>query len=153
MASTITDIPTKISVERKLYGGYRFAIDIGTLNAWFFDLTDSEFEGFFDQMMRVCNTIPTKFLEIPQMPTKDAQTSAPQPPPTGTIEHPDYYGWHPVAECIEISQHFNGNLAQAIQYIWRCGRKPDASAVKDLEKAVRFLKFEIDRIKRFEGKE
>ena len=91
------------------------------------------------------------------VPTPDAEkiqlsANTPQPPPTpiDATNHPDYYGWHPVAECIEVSQHFNGNLAQAIQYIWRCGRKPDVSAVKDLEKAMNFLKFEIERIKRFE---
>ena len=94
------------------------------------------------------------------VPSPDAEkiqlsASAPQSPPkpADATDHPDYYGWHPVAECIQISQHFNGNLAQAIQYIWRCGRKPDVSAVKDLEKAISFLRFEIERIKRFEGKE
>ena len=90
------------------------------------------------------------FVPSPYAERIPLSASAPQPPPNDTTNHPNYYGWHPVAECIEISQHFNGNLAQAIQYIWRCGRKPDVSAIKDLEKSIDFLRFETDRIKRFE---
>lgn len=150
MASTISNIPTKTSVERKPRDGYRFTIDIGTVNAWTFDLTDSEFEEFLRQVTRAHGPVLGSCVETSEPPNKPAQTTAPQTKLADTTDHPDYYGWHPVAECIEVSQHFNGNLAQAIQYIWRCGRKPDVSAVKDLEKAMNFLKFEIERIKRFE---
>lgn len=149
MASTISNIPTKTSVERKPRDGYRFTIDIGTVNAWQFDLGTEEFEEFLRQVTRAHGPVRESCVTTPEPPNKPSQASAPQSPPTGT-DHPDYYGWHPVAECIQVSQHFNGNLAQAIQYIWRCGRKPDVSAVKDLEKAMNFLKFEIERIKRFE---
>ena len=90
------------------------------------------------------------FVSTPDAEKIQLSANTPQTKPADTTDHPDYYGWHPVAECIQISQHFNGNLAQAIQYIWRCGRKPGSGAVKDLEKAISFLRFEIDRIKRFE---
>jgi len=151
MASIITNMQTKTSVVRKPRDGYRFTIDVGTLNAWQFDLSDSEFEEFLRQVTRAHGPVQESCMTTPEPPNKPAQTNVPQPPPTGT-DHPDYYGWHPVAECIEVSQHFNGNLAQVIQYIWRCGRKPGVGAVKDLEKAISFLRFEIDRIKRFEHK-
>ena len=188
MAATISNM-TKTSVERKPRDGYRFTIDIGTVNAWQFDLSDSEFEEFLRQVARAHGPVLGGCVKTSESTNKPAQTTAPQPgtiymgtlgtpgvntlsfvptpdaekiqlsastplPPPIPIDatnHPDYYGWHPVAECIEVSQHFNGNLAQAIQYIWRCGRKPDVSAVKDLEKSINFLRFEIDRIKRFEG--
>ena len=67
-----------------------------------------------------------------------------------------YYKWHPVSECVEISQEFNGNLAQAMQYIWRSETlNPNAvtkgqtieDIIKDLEKAQNFIGYEIDRLK------
>lgn len=64
-------------------------------------------------------------------------------------EQPDYYTWHPVANCIQISQEFNGNLAQAIQYIWRSGcpgHTKEKDVRGDLKKAVRFIEFEIHRL-------
>lgn len=61
--------------------------------------------------------------------------------------NPDHYKWHPSGvECITISQEFSSNLGQAIQYIWRAGRKPDQSAVVDLKKAVWFLQAEVKRL-------
>jgi len=61
--------------------------------------------------------------------------------------NPDYYTWHPEIECYKVSQHFKGNLAQAIQYIWRSGGPVVKSNVKeDLKKAIRFIQFEIERL-------
>jgi hypothetical protein len=39
-------------------------------------------------------------------------------------------------------------LAQALQYLWRAGRK--GVAIEDLRKAQRLIQFEIDRIERGE---
>lgn len=67
-----------------------------------------------------------------------------------------YYKWHPVTECVKISQEFNGNLAQAMQYIWRSettnpnavtkGKSID-EVIDDLQKAQNFIGYEIDRLK------
>lgn len=62
------------------------------------------------------------------------------------VDHPDHYNWHPVCECIEISEHFTANLAKVVEYIWRCGRKPGVDAEKDLRKAIWFLEREITKI-------
>lgn len=60
--------------------------------------------------------------------------------------NPDHYKWHPSGvECVQISQEFPSNLGQAIQYIWRAGKKSDQPVVRDLEKAVWFLQAEIRR--------
>ena len=60
-----------------------------------------------------------------------------------------YYSWHPQGECIKFSQEFSGNLAQAIQYIYRSGC-PGATKFQDtredLQKAIDFLQYEIGRI-------
>ena len=59
--------------------------------------------------------------------------------------NPDHYKWHPSkVECIEISEHFNFNLGNALKYIWRAGRK--GPAAEDLRKASFYLAREIDRL-------
>lgn len=64
------------------------------------------------------------------------------------VEHPPHYTAHPSGiECIQITEHMNFNLGNAIKYIWRAGLK-SRSAVVDLQKA----RWYIDReIKRLEG--
>lgn len=69
---------------------------------------------------------------------------------------PNYYTWHPEIECYKVTQYFKGNLAQAIQYIWRVGNpeatkhQSTAGLIEDLQKAQNFIEFEISRLK--EGK-
>lgn len=63
------------------------------------------------------------------------------------INQPNHYTWHPAGiECKEIAQEFNYNLGTAIAYIWRCGHK-HATPIEDLQKAVKHLEFEIERLK------
>ena len=62
------------------------------------------------------------------------------------VEHPDHYNWHPVAECIDVIEHFGFNTGNAIKYIWRAGRKPGEDSVEDLKKAAFYLQREIGRI-------
>lgn len=62
----------------------------------------------------------------------------------GKVNHPDHYNQLAI-ECIEVVRHFNFNRGNAIKYIWRAGLKGDA--VEDLEKAIWYLRDEIDRIK------
>lgn len=65
-----------------------------------------------------------------------------------------YYKWHPVSECIKISEHFPSNLGQALQYIWRANVEKNTKGqtkeqvIEDLNKAIDMLKFEIERIKK-----
>ena len=46
-------------------------------------------------------------------------------------------------ECIQITEHFNFCLGNAIKYIWRAGQKGDA--LEDLKKARWYLDREIQR--------
>lgn len=73
-------------------------------------------------------------------------------PQTNAI-NPNYYKWHPVCEAVKITQEFTTNLGCVINYIWRVA-SPDArkydskeGRIQDLQKAIRHLEFEIERIK------
>lgn len=62
------------------------------------------------------------------------------------VDHPAHYTQHPSGvECIEVTEHFNFCLGNAIKYIWRAGLK--GAAVQDLEKAIWYLQREVARIK------
>ena len=59
--------------------------------------------------------------------------------------NPPHYQAHPSGiECIEITEHMNFCLGNAIKYIWRAGLKNNA--IEDLEKARWYLDREIERI-------
>lgn len=63
------------------------------------------------------------------------------------VSHPPHYTAHPSGiECIQITEHMNFCLGNAIKYIWRAGLKSDA--IEDLRKAIWYLEREVDRIER-----
>ncbi len=67
------------------------------------------------------------------------------------VNHPPHYKSHPSGvECIQITEHMNFNLGNAVKYIWRSDLKADA--VEDLQKAVWYVNREIKR-RQHEGKE
>lgn len=58
------------------------------------------------------------------------------------VNHPSHYTNHPSGvECIQIVEHMNFCLGNAIKYIWRADLKHDA--IEDLEKAVFYIQREI----------
>lgn len=74
--------------------------------------------------------------------TESTETSAESNDP---VNHPKHYTQHPSGvECIDITEHFNFNLGNAIKYIWRAGDKGDL--IQDLEKARWYLDREIERL-------
>jgi len=63
------------------------------------------------------------------------------------VINPNHYKAHPSGvECIQITEHMNFNLGNAVKYIWRSGMK-DAT-IQELEKAKWYIDREIQRIKR-----
>lgn len=52
-------------------------------------------------------------------------------------------------ECIEIVEHFNFNVGNAIKYLWRAGLK-SSSAIEDLRKAAWYINREIGRKQHFD---
>ena len=62
---------------------------------------------------------------------------------------PDHYRSHPSGiEAIQVTEHLNFCLGNAVKYIWRAGLKGDA--IEDLEKARWYLSREIERRKLLE---
>lgn len=63
------------------------------------------------------------------------------------VNHPKHYTAHPSGiECIEITRHMGFNLGNAMKYIWRADLKNNA--IEDLEKAVWYIKDEIEKRKK-----
>lgn len=62
------------------------------------------------------------------------------------LNKPPHYRSHPSGvECIQITEHMNFCLGNAMKYIWRAGEK--GSKIEDLEKAAWYINREIARLK------
>lgn len=65
---------------------------------------------------------------------------------TDNINHPAHYKGHPSGvECIQITEHMNFCLGNAVKYIWRAGLKNE-SPVEDLQKARWYIDRELQRL-------
>jgi len=63
------------------------------------------------------------------------------------VHHPQHYTSHPSGvECIEVTEHMNFCVGNAMKYLWRAGLKNDA--IEDLEKAKWYIDRELQRIKK-----
>lgn len=64
-----------------------------------------------------------------------------------TVNHPKHYTAHPSGiECIQVTEHMNFNLGNAVKYIWRCGNK--GREIEDLKKAEFYIHREIQRLEK-----
>lgn len=72
------------------------------------------------------------------------------------VNHPPHYTWLKDKcgiEVIDITRHFNNNLGNVLKYVLRHGHKFEQGmstkekAVQDLEKAMFYLKDEINKLK------
>ena len=62
-----------------------------------------------------------------------------------SVNHPKHYTEHPSGvECVEITEHMNFCVGNAIKYLWRAGLKGEQ--VEDLRKARWYIDREIARI-------
>ena len=59
------------------------------------------------------------------------------------VNHPDHYNWFGI-ECIDVVEHFNFNIGNAIKYLWRADKKENY--INDLNKAIWYIQREINRI-------
>ena len=60
------------------------------------------------------------------------------------VDNPKHYNSHPSGvECIQIAEHMNFNVGNAIKYLWRSDNK---NGVEDLKKAAWYVAREIERI-------
>lgn len=72
------------------------------------------------------------------------------------VNHPSHYTWLKDLcgiEVIDITRHMNFNLGNCIKYVLRAGHKSEKGytekdkTIEDLEKAIFYIKDEIERIK------
>ena len=64
------------------------------------------------------------------------------------VNKPAHYRQHPSGvECIQITEHMNFNLGNAVKYVWRAGLK-STSAIEDLKKAAWYINREIERLEK-----
>jgi hypothetical protein len=62
------------------------------------------------------------------------------------VNHPAHYTDHPSGvECIQITEHMNFCLGNAVKYIWRAGLKSE-DPIEDLRKARWYIEREINRL-------
>lgn len=67
---------------------------------------------------------------------------------TDPVNHPPHYNQHPSGvECIQITEHMNFNLGNAVKYVWRVGLKSE-DPLTDLEKARWYIDREIARLRK-----
>lgn len=60
------------------------------------------------------------------------------------VNHPRHYTQHPSGvECIQITEHMNFNIGNAVKYLWRADLK---NGLQDLEKAQWYIAREIARL-------
>lgn len=69
------------------------------------------------------------------------------------VNHPKHYTSHPSGvECIQVTEHYNFNIGNAIKYLWRNGLKVEDGKelrdkqVEDLKKAVWYINREIEKL-------
>lgn len=62
------------------------------------------------------------------------------------VNNPVHYTSHPSGiECIEVTAHMGFCLGNVVKYVWRADLKGEG--IIDLEKAMKYLEFEIERRK------
>lgn len=63
------------------------------------------------------------------------------------INKAEHYNVHPSGvECIEVVEHHNFNVGNAIKYLWRCAHK--GAHLDDLKKARYYVDREIQRVEK-----
>lgn len=83
------------------------------------------------------DTLRLSSLDLVAPPIKSVDATYPSP-----VEHPPHYTSHPSGvECIQITEHMNFNVGNAIKYLWRCDQK--GKHLEDLKKARWYIDREI----------
>ena len=62
---------------------------------------------------------------------------------------PDHYNDHPSGlTCRVFSDYMNFNLGNTFKYLWRAGNKEGESFERDINKAIVYLGFELDKLRK-----
>lgn len=67
------------------------------------------------------------------------------------VNKPKHYNTHPSGvECIQVTEHMNFNVGNAVKYLWRYEGK---NGLEDLKKAAWYVNREIKRMEKRDGKD
>lgn len=71
------------------------------------------------------------------------------------VNHPKHYTSHPSGiEAIQITEHYDFCVGNAIKYLWRSGLKKDADKsnsekeIEDLKKAIWYINRKIENLQK-----
>ena len=71
------------------------------------------------------------------------------------VNHPAHYTSHPSGvECIEITEHYNFCVGNAIKYLWRAGLKKDGTLadidkeIEDVQKAAWYVQRHLENLQK-----
>lgn len=71
------------------------------------------------------------------------------------VNHPKHYTSHPSGvECIEITEHYNFCIGNAIKYLWRAGLKNEVDKtssekeIEDLKKSIWYITRHINNLEK-----
>lgn len=68
-----------------------------------------------------------------------------RPAEADVVNHPPHYTGHASGiECIQVTEHMNFCIGNAVKYLWRAGSKGDP--IEDLRKAAWYINREIERL-------
>lgn len=81
---------------------------------------------------------PRPWAPLKEVPVPSAQI-------VDAVINPSHYNKVPGVECIQVTQHFNFNVGNAIKYLWRANHK--GSYEQDLLKAKQYIDFELARVR------
>jgi hypothetical protein len=60
------------------------------------------------------------------------------------VNNPKHYTSHPSGiECIEIAEHHDFCIGNALKYLWRFGLKDGSAEIEDLKKAIWYIERKI----------
>ncbi len=63
------------------------------------------------------------------------------------VNHPRHYNIHPAGiEAIDVIEHMTANVAFVFKHLWRAGLKEGEATLKDIDKALWYLKRERERL-------
>ncbi len=72
---------------------------------------------------------------------------------TDNVNHPKHYTSHPSGvECIQVTEHYDFCIGNAIKYLWRAGLKEEQGQtdvekeIEDCLKAIWYIKRHISKI-------
>ena len=96
-------------------------------------ITQQDIDIFWEEFNKDCLTHPKR---------EENWVMAPAP---DVVNHPAHYTSHPSGiEAIQITEHMSFLMGNAMKYLWRADLK---NGVEDLEKAVFYIKREIENRK------